>query len=361
MLSSIVIFVTLVLITLYRFYKFCFYRPPNFPPGPPRIPFVGSYAFLLLINHKFKHLAIEWLCKYYKSTVIGFWNGSALAIYANDPKSVREVVFRSEFDGRPDVELARVREPKFNLLGIFFVEGDYWHRQRRYTLRNMRDFGFGRRLPDYEIEVLEEMKNLVNLIKDGPTYEHEKKYFKSCGSVCLPQALIGTIGNCFLQVICNEKLSRADQYKIFDAGESSLLFQRIANEYGTIFSLIPWIRFFFPEKSSYNKCRENAMIMADFMKEIINRQIESYQEGHIRSFMDLYIEKMREDPSEFIYDQMLMICTDFLFPSLSAMQIQVSFLLRILAHKPNILKKIHNEIESVVGSGRMVGLDDRIK
>jgi hypothetical protein len=361
MFASIVIFVALILLTLYRCYKFCFSRPPNFPPGPPRLPFIGSYAFVLLINHKVKHLAIEWLCKYYKSRVIGFYNGSQLAVYANDPKSVHEVLYRTEFDGRPDVELARLRDPKFNLSGIFFLDGEYWHRQRRYSLRNLRDFGFGRRFPDYEIEVLDEMKNLVNLIKDGPKYEHEKKYFKACGSVCLPKALIGTMGNCFLQVICNEKLTRAEQYKIFNAGESSFKFQRIANEYGTIFSITPWIRFLFPETSSYNTCRKNAMIMADFMKEIIDRQIESYQEGHVRSFMDLYIEKMKEDPSEFIYDQMLMVCTDFLFPSLSAMQVEVSFLLRILAHNPSVLKKIQDEIESVVGSGRMVGLDDRVK
>lgn len=212
---SIIIFSIFVALVIYRCYKYCFYRPKNFPPGPPRLPKFGSYLFLQLINHKNKHLAINWLCNYYKSSVIGFYIGNMPTVYANDSKTVREVLFRQEFDGRPDVLLARIREPNFNLKGIFFIEGDYWLHQRRFTLRNLRDFGFGRRFPEYENEVLDEMKKLVETIKEGPKYEHEKKYFAAGGKVHLPRALIGAMGNSFLQVLANERLSREDQYKIF--------------------------------------------------------------------------------------------------------------------------------------------------
>lgn len=106
--------------------------------------------------------------------------------------------------------------------------------------------------------------------------------------------------------------------------------------------------------------------MTNFMKDIIDRQIETYEDGHIRSFLDMYIEKMKRDEESvkkdgFMYDQMLMMCTDFLFPSLSAIEAQVAFLLRILVDNKRILKKIEDEIEKVVGSGRLVNLDDRVK
>jgi hypothetical protein len=212
---SPVIVVIFVLVVIYRCYKYCFYRPPNFPPGPPRIPLIGSYLFILLINHKNKHLAINKLCEYYKTTVLGFFTGDVLTVVANDPKSVREMLFKQEFDGRNDIVLARMREPNHDLKGIFFTDGPFWLQQRRFTLRNLRDFGFGRRYQEYEVEVLDEMKSLVNLIKDGPKFDHEKKYFKSGGHVNLPKALIGALGNCFLQVCAGERLSRADQHKIF--------------------------------------------------------------------------------------------------------------------------------------------------
>lgn len=212
---SLVILVIFLALFIYRCYNYCFYRPKNFPPGPPRIPLVGSYLFLLLINHKNKHLAIDKLCKYYKSSVIGFFTGDVLTVVANDPKSVHEMLFNPEFDGRNDIVLARMREPDFKLKGIFFTDGGFWLHQRRFTLRNLRDFGFGCRYQEYEDEVLDEMKSLVNLIKDGPKYEHENKYFKNGGIVCLPKALIGVLGNCFLQVCVNERFTRVDQHKLF--------------------------------------------------------------------------------------------------------------------------------------------------
>ena len=36
------------------------------------------------------------------------------------------------------------------------------------------------------------------------------------------------------------------------------------------------------------------MVMCVFMKEIISRQVQSYQDGHIRHFMDLYIEEIKK-------------------------------------------------------------------
>lgn len=219
MVSPVLVAIFIALF-VYRCYKYCFYRPPNFPPGPPRIPLIGSYLFILLINYKNKHFAINKLCEYYKSSVLGFFTGNVLTVVANDPKSVREMLFKHEFDGRNDIVLGRLREPNFQVKGIFFTDGDFWLQQRRFTLRNLRDFGFGRRYQDFEVEVIDEMKSLVNLIKEGPKYEHEKKYFKDGGDVCLPKALIGALGNCFLQVCSGERLSRADQHKIFKYASS---------------------------------------------------------------------------------------------------------------------------------------------
>lgn len=106
--------------------------------------------------------------------------------------------------------------------------------------------------------------------------------------------------------------------------------------------------------------------MYDLMKEIVDRQIKSYQEGHVGSFMDVYIKEIKDAEASgqetgFLYDQMVMMCTDFLFPSLSAIQTQVAFLLRFLVHNEKVMIKIQDEIENVVGSGRLPELDDRVK
>lgn len=58
--------------------------------------------------------------------------------------------------------------------GIFFSEGHVWHEQRRFVLRYLRDFGFGRRFDELELELNEELLELVDFLKNGPKYEFEK-------------------------------------------------------------------------------------------------------------------------------------------------------------------------------------------
>lgn len=108
------------------------------------------------------------------------------------------------------------------------------------------------------------------------------------------------------------------------------------------------------------------MLMFDFMKEIVDKQVASYQEGHLRHFMDVYVKEIKEseisgEDTGFKYEQLVMMCTDFLFPTLSAIESRVTFLLRFLLKKQNVMKKIQDEIEHVVGTGRLPELDDRIK
>lgn len=60
------------------------------------------------------------------------------------------------------------------LSGIFFTEGTFWRNQRRFMLRNLRDFGFGRRFQELEIHMDEELRDFVDLVKSGPKYDYEK-------------------------------------------------------------------------------------------------------------------------------------------------------------------------------------------
>lgn len=57
----------------------------------------------------------------------------------------------------------------------------------------------------------------------------------------------------------------------------------------------------------------------------------------------------------------MMICTDFLFPSLSAIETQIAFLFKHLLYRTDIIEKIQREIDNVVGSGRLPELDDRMQ
>lgn len=85
--------------------------------GPPKIPWLGSYIFLLLLDRKHLHRAANRLCRWYKSTVIGFHHGSDPIIVVNDLKSLKEMFNNRDFDGRPEILMGQLRHPTFEMYG----------------------------------------------------------------------------------------------------------------------------------------------------------------------------------------------------------------------------------------------------
>lgn len=193
-MASIILTLACVGLILYRIYKYMFTKPDNFPPGPPRLPWLGSYPFMLLLNYGHMHRAIDWLCKYYKTDVLGLYAANFPTIVANTAATAKECLNNPDLDGKPQLLLATLRDPDFTIRGksecihkmlqdsifgfhfegIFFTEGEMWHEQRRYTLRYMRDFGFGRRFDELEMEIGEEITQFIQVLKNGPVYDHEK-------------------------------------------------------------------------------------------------------------------------------------------------------------------------------------------
>lgn len=129
---------------------------------------------MLLVNYKHMHKAADVLCKYYKTNILGLYFASTPTIILNDEQSVKDALFTREFDGKPGLMLAQLREPEFVIRGVFFTEGPLWKEQRRYMLRYMRDYGFGRRFKELELETLDEFKTFIDIVRNGPIYEHEK-------------------------------------------------------------------------------------------------------------------------------------------------------------------------------------------
>lgn len=58
--------------------------------------------------------------------------------------------------------------------GIFFTDGPLWHEQRRFALRYLRDYGFGRRFQALEINIQDELNSFIDMVKYGPKYPHEE-------------------------------------------------------------------------------------------------------------------------------------------------------------------------------------------
>lgn len=85
--------------------------------GPPRLPILGAYPLMLLINYKHLHKAVDWLCKYYKTDVLGMYAAHFPTIVANTTETAKELLNNPKLDGKPALMLAQLRDPNFAVRG----------------------------------------------------------------------------------------------------------------------------------------------------------------------------------------------------------------------------------------------------
>lgn len=92
-----------------------------FRKGPPRLPILGSYPYMLLINYKHLHKAIDWLCNYYQTDVLGLYASRFPTVVANTTETAKELLNNPKLDGKPALLLAQLRDPDFAIRGISLV------------------------------------------------------------------------------------------------------------------------------------------------------------------------------------------------------------------------------------------------
>uniref|UniRef100_W8BF24 Putative cytochrome P450 304a1 n=2 Tax=Ceratitis capitata TaxID=7213 RepID=W8BF24_CERCA len=364
MLTAILVFICAV-ICLYLSYRYAVGRPEGFPPGPPRIPFFGSYLFMMMANKKYLHKGVLKFSKWYKSDIVGFHIGNFPVVAVHSAEGVREILNRREFDGRPPIFLAAMRAPEDELLGIFFREGPVWKEQRRFILRYLRDFGFGRRFEELELAIKEEITDLLDLIRNGPRYAHEHELCKTGGyRVYVPNLFSPFTYNSFFHIMMNERRPRSEQAEVLQLIKMGMQFQRNGDDYGKMLSVMPWIRYVFPKTSCYDILTESNKFLFEYFGKIVDQHIATFDESSERNFLDLYIKQMREEHDAGQTDvyyraQFLMGLVDFAFPAFTAIGVQVTFLIQYLLLYPEVTKRIQAEIDNVVGRGRLPTLEDR--
>lgn len=58
--------------------------------------------------------------------------------------------------------------------------------------------------------------------------------------------------------------------------------------------MIPWIRHLFPNASNYTWLRNASMGLNAFIESVVRKHLDSYEESHVRCFLDLYFQEMKK-------------------------------------------------------------------
>lgn len=76
---------------------------------------------MLLADYNHMHKALDRLCRFYNTKILGLHLGDTPLIILNDEDKVKRALFHRDFDGRPDLLLARLRDPHFDLFGEYRI------------------------------------------------------------------------------------------------------------------------------------------------------------------------------------------------------------------------------------------------
>ena len=113
------------------------------PPGPPAVPLLGSLPFLQL-----RRGLIDWSTDprvtRHRLTTVALGPKNFFVI--NDLKLAKELFDKDEFSGRPIDDWTKLfKTENVAMRGIIFTENSNWTKQRRFSIKTLRDLGFGRR------------------------------------------------------------------------------------------------------------------------------------------------------------------------------------------------------------------------
>ncbi|XP_068991148.1 probable cytochrome P450 304a1 isoform X1 [Neodiprion pinetum] len=357
----------LLVVILNKFYNFVFGKPlANAPPvyfitGLPRFPIWGSYWLLLWGNYNFPHKTIHYYAKKYKSKVVGCWLGDYYTIVATNYNSIKELLTKKEYDGRLTDAFIFTSRAFGKKLGIFFTDGDKWREQRRFALRYMREFGFGRRMDKTESDFAEELGVLLDTLKSGPANENERKVLKDGSMVRFPDILYPTAANFFLTIFTGERLPRTDHEKLRVVSRAAAKFQRNSDTTGGAILVTPWIRHF-AHGFSYPGFIEGSTGITNFIKKRFGTNEASFIGDAERGFLDTCIKRLKDEEGfpTITEEQVLMLGTDLIFPALTANPWAVTIIIKYMMHHPHIMEKVQKQIDTVIGRDRLITLNDRV-
>ena len=328
-------------------------RPANFPPGPSvSLPLVGhSYLLGSDILVGLEKLSVQY------GDVFSLDFGPLRSIVLNGYDVIQEAMTQDALAGRPvlpSINLMRLAEHAFDSgdqPGIIMSSGHTWQEQRRFSLRTLRDLGFGKvgmeELVNDEVEVL--CKSL----------ESEKGKFLNISKSFNIAAV-----NALWKVLTGERMSQEDpkvqklisRIEKISKDQASPVAQ-LANFNTLLFELM--------EKIGLSDVRETVKDTYAIFEAAIQEHEKTLQEDDLRDFMDAYLREVNNStPGSSFHGKkgpvsLKNVILDLFFAGSDTTSATLSWAILYMMKNPTVQDKVHEEIKSVVGTNSLPSWSDR--
>ena len=269
---------TLILVAILMMALLLHIRKRNQFPGPPRLPLVGSVPWLTL-----KRGISDWmLCPIVTKHKVALVEIGALNIHViNDFHIAKELFSMDIFSHKSPTAFARhhrwfnPNEP----VGIFFNNGEKWSTQRRFALRTLRDFGFGKQSLEKTMNI--EIDEIIDeFARDS---EHDIK---------IENQFSFPVINILWQMVAGYRILPGDREGMEMVRTVQFLFKNSA----LILQLLPPSIFkWFPSLARFEERAFIIKTQKEFVLKIISQHKETFDPEHLRDFIDVYLLQIQKD------------------------------------------------------------------
>ncbi|XP_033218260.1 methyl farnesoate epoxidase-like [Belonocnema kinseyi] len=325
-------------------------RGSNFPPGPKGLPVLGNMLDMkkLLKEKKYFACAFSHLAEKY-GPVVGLRLGYAKPfILVSGREAIVEMLSRPEFDGRPDSFSFRYRTMGVRR-GMVFTEEKVWTDHRRFAQKSLKHLGFGKRT--MEDLILDNVNSLItNLRRNSKNGVIEN--FSKHSSISILNNIWNLVGGL--------KLTE-ENAKLQEAVEMLYNLARHTSAAGGLLDHMPFLRFFIPEYSGFNALKKCHGGIRKFLESELARHKEIKAEGVHNDMIGAYLEEIekRKNDSTSIFNELELfaLIKDFFGAGLETTNNSLGFLIAYISVKPEIQKKIQEELDRVFGTESLPSLD----
>ena len=344
MLLALLVTVVLPLIALWYWYR----DPPGVPPGPRRVPILGSVPFLpkacrvnrgLHIPHLFKHLSATF------GPVTRVFLGPVPVAVISDLDVLREAFKKDEVTDRPPMRPFhefRYGDAHGGQRGVILSSGREWQEQRRFCLRQLRDLGFGR--SGMEAQILEEVAKLcANLRAESEAAPRIDLNFKLNISIVNSLWLI-MAGKSF--ELGDPELLRV--VKALDAVLRGAQFSSLAS------TLFPGLYKRFSPR--FTVAKDGFDRMKAIMREAIDEHAASFDPAaEHRDFIDVYLHEIAASrPGSSFHgarglESLECVLVDLFMGGSETTSITLIWTFLFLLHHPEAQERLHQELHGVFG------------
>ena len=343
-------------ILIFIIYQRRYGKYSNLPPGPPSLPIFGSFPLLNREKGNSDATLDKSFHKLYPD-MYTLWLGSRPFIVIQDFNLAKDLFAREEFCGRPsNYHDKYIRGKNGHSLGIVTATGSFWQEQRRFTLKHLKDLGFGRQKLDAIIQ--DETKDLIEdiIIKSKQ------------GDVLFDTIFNFPIINILWQIVASKKYEP-------DLPESKKMMEKVTEFFQTgIPSLLfLWTVTKLRDLIGYPLFRMDQLTLdlkTMFRSQVLEHSKEFSSGGFYepRNFIDIYLKEIKEremtqnsagvnskdNYSSFNTEQLATICLDFFQAGSETSSTTLSWAVLYLTLYPDVQNKCWLEINENLGGKRSV-------